>query len=1567
MRESTLNMDFTRLSTIPAGKLDNISPTVKSAEDQAQNSTFPLYQSDIIHKQSHTKHLNLSTNMSYDYKPMKFFDTKVITTQKDFLFFRLKLNFGARVVCYLVDQDMKRQSDDIKLWNQWYHIPVKSNYNLWVRVDEEIRPGYYETVGWGLQPLIEGTFNCKIYPGNNMSIEDASMSLKKNTTVRKDMGSIGLDIVKVKRTFDKDDKPLEDNPMFTKSIEIFEFLDDTNIRNTHDAFLTLNTVNFKKINSSSSARNILCRVHVLEKCDPQHYPLKPVECFESGYKLKNNELEVLDHFESSITYHEKNPKFSDACHIKLPRRLTPQHHLRFSFFHIQVKQKKEEASPANKRPMSVSVSTIKSPEQDRRISVNDFEDLPTCINPNRQKDEKLTEIETFLGYSCIPLFGKGLMNDGVYDLPVATEFPPSGDYLNGKDGDLKFVDGGKPVFTFEAKVYSSKTSKDATVYKFLSGIESVIELDRSAKNSEESLHKTSNKQSLNHLNQLLNEREIGQLIAEVEQCPENIIITNHDKLLKSALKLLPLYPQLNTVLFHFILKIINTVYNKFPEYLHLFISKLRNPSDYSLSLVLCDSFHKFLIEDSNLKDVLANSVVIASLIVKLVKEELSNKQHTQKRFTNSGATMDQSSYLKLVKCASDQVVNKQYNLLVVKELNSAFGELMSTGISVLPKEQWFNLFQTHIEKLLKDGSANSLSMLFDLIKAIGTHEHFFELNHPDQIFNYKDHGAKLVGVIKFGFEHHKLSFMLAAQLGDFVLHENSDVRSRAIHCIEYILQYSEQNQNSYSHLLGYLLLPFTLKLLDNFQLLNAMDIHEYRSLLTSFVYILHNTDMLLIRFLLRVEAHEKVTECFKLLLQVFSYSGQHKLMDNYMDYQNAQQQDAKAFIEQMYKNSAINRNRQSTNNSIKTKFVPKKAGMIDTKEYNNYTRKWACLTQEIGLLVLEYISIAFDAIKENRLVFLSQHLTELFSLLVQVTQSEQSKYVLEKSTSLLNHFIQSFSDHIYQKGTRYCQDLSRVGFTFGWSIFEAIKQCGSQLLFQLLLKNYEYTRNQFSMTRIQMTAALSQLEPPNNSDFIETLQAIKQINSTTTISTTFSTMTVVAIDQMIQVCNDLAKMRNTTSLNAVEDIESKGDLFLSVINGYKGTPDLRIAVLESLAQFHISRNYFQEAAVCYFHCSAIVGEFLTCTNFRINYSNAKFLSTCPSCYEETPICDASAIETDTVGQGPHFSERGLVKFLTEATHCMQKAQFYEIIHEGYKQLIPLYEQSKNYSSLAQLYRNMADCYDSLTKVELTHARVFDIFYRVGFFGKGFGNLHLQQFIYKERLVTQLAEICERMKATYSHLGKIELIQDSRTVDVSTLKEDVLYIQITHVKPYREGSQFDKNFKINNFMFSTPFTKNGKAHGGVDQQYLRKYLVTTEKSFPYLVKRIKISHIEDFELTPIEVCIDNLKDRLVDMRLVLTRQPPDIKELQRVLSGSVRVQVNSGPLEIAKVFFGQRSTMPSNKIVELEAIFRDFLKLSEEALILNKKLIKNDQIEFQEDLEEGFAELKIKLLAIIENK
>ena len=71
------------------------------------------------------------------------------------------------------------------------------------------------------------------------------------------------------------------------------------------------------------------------------------------------------------------------------------------------------------------------------------------------------------------------------------------------------------------------------------------------------------------------------------------------------------------------------------------------------------------------------------------------------------------------------------------------------------------------------------------------------------------------------------------------------------------------------------------------------------------------------------------------------------------------------------------------------------------------------------------------------------------------------------------------------------------------------------------------------------------------------------------------------------------------------------------------------------------------------------------------------------------------------------------------------------------------------------------------------------------------------------------------------------------VNTAELEPGLAYIQVTHVKPYFEAKEleerlthFEKNNNIRRFMYETPFTKNGRAHGQVHEQWKRRTLITS---------------------------------------------------------------------------------------------------------------------------------------------
>eukprot|EP00061_Rhincodon_typus_P017240 g45844.t1 len=155
-----------------------------------------------------------------------------------------------------------------------------------------------------------------------------------------------------------------------------------------------------------------------------------------------------------------------------------------------------------------------------------------------------------------------------------------------------------------------------------------------------------------------------------------------------------------------------------------------------------------------------------------------------------------------------------------------------------------------------------------------------------------------------------------------------------------------------------------------------------------------------------------------------------------------------------------------------------------------------------------------------------------------------------------------------------------------------------------------------------------------------------------------------------------------------------------------------------------------------------------------------------------------------------------------------------------------------------------------------------------------------------------------------------------------------YIQITYVEPFFDTYEmkdrityFDKNYNLRCFMYCTPFTLDGRAHGDLHEQYKRKTILTTSHAFPYIKTRINVIHKEE------------------------------------------------GPLEVAQVFLADIPDDPKlfrhhNK---LRLCFKDFMKRCEDALRKNKTLIGADQKEYHRELERNYHRLKESLQPMINRK
>ncbi|MEQ2180899.1 hypothetical protein GOODEAATRI_006034 [Goodea atripinnis] len=231
-----------------------------------------------------------------------------------------------------------------------------------------------------------------------------------------------------------------------------------------------------------------------------------------------------------------------------------------------------------------------------------------------------------------------------------------------------------------------------------------------------------------------------------------------------------------------------------------------------------------------------------------------------------------------------------------------------------------------------------------------------------------------------------------------------------------------------------------------------------------------------------------------------------------------------------------------------------------------------------------------------------------------------------------------------------------------------------------------------------------------------------------------------------------------------------------------------------------------------------------------------------------------------------------------------------------------------------------------------------------------------------------------------------------------------YLQITYAEPYFDTYElkerityFDKNYNLRTFMYCTPFTLDGRAHGDLHEQYKRKTILTTSHAFPYIKTRVNVIHKEEVAacrrryqmsgnavvvsilffcslllqiiLVPMEVAIEDMQKKTQELAFATNQDPADSKMLQMVLQGCVGTTVNQGPLEVAQVFLSDIPEDPKlfrhhNK---LRLCFKDFTKRCEDALRKNKALIGPDQREYHRELERNYNKLKEALGPLITRK
>lgn len=562
------------------------------------------------------------------------------------------------------------------------------------------------------------------------------------------------------------------------------------------------------------------------------------------------------------------------------------------------------------------------------------------------------------------------------------------------------------------------------------------------------------------------------------------------------------------------------------------------------------------------------------------------------------------------------------------------------------------------------------------------------------------------------------------------------------------------------------------------------------------------------------------------------------------------------------------------------------------------------------------------------------------------------------------------------------------------SSISSIRSQASASLYLLMRQNFHQPVN-FAKVKMQVTMSLSSLVGSSHTQLSEqylrrslkTLLVYAVMDQTMKDSS-FPDQVQELVFNLHMILSDTIRMKEYQ-----EDPEMLMDLMYRIAKGYQNSPDLRLTWLLNMAQKHLDRGNHTEAGHCYIHCAAMVSEYLhhqgvlggegrTGRKSYLPISCSSYQSISANILEEetSSAIMSSSQSSNGLCSAKTFSEAGLINLLERAAVSFTSASLYETVNEVYKLLMPIAEGRRDYHKLSSIHGRLQEI---CMKIHLFSTsgknRVFETYFRVGFYGLKFGDLHGEEFVYKEPHLTKLAEISHRLESFYAaQFGPeyVEVIKDSNPVDERKLDPEKVYIQITYVEPFFEEwelekrpSAFDRNYNIRRFIFSTPFTLDGRAHGSLHEQHKRKTILTTEKSFPYVKTRINVIDRQVITLTPIEVAIDDVLKKTNELAAVIYQPNCDSKILQMLLQGCVGCTVNQGPLEVANVFLSDSSKAvpqrpPTLLQSNLRECFKDFCRKVGDALRRNRSLVGPDQKEYQKEMERNYLKFTERLAPMI---
>nr|XP_048710015.1 dedicator of cytokinesis protein 9 isoform X20 [Caretta caretta] len=1299
--------------------------------------------------------------------------------------------------------------------------------------------------------------------------------------------------------------------------------------------------------SFAKARNIAVCIEFKDSDEEDSLPLKCVYGRPGGPVFTRNAF-------ANVLHHHQNPEFYDEIKIELPTQLHGKHHLFFTFYHV------------------------------------------SCDNSSKGSTKKKDVIETQVGYSWLPLLKDGRVVTNEQHIPVSANLPSG--YLSyqelgiGKHSgpEIKWVDGGKPLLKISTHLVSTVYTQDQHLHNFFeycqkteSGAQALgTDLVKYLK----SLHAMESHVMIAFLPTILNQlfRVLTRTTQEevtvnvtrviihiVAQCHEEGLDIYLRSYVKYAYKAEPYIASDYKTVHEELTKSMTTILKPSADFLTS--NKLLKYSWFFFE-VLIKSMAQHLIENTKIK-LLRNQRFPASF------------HHAVETFVNMLMPHITQKY--------------RDNPEASKNANHSLAVFIKRCFTFMDRGFVFKQINNYISSFAPGDPKTLFEFKFEFLRVVCNHEHYIPLNLPmpfgkGRIQRYQDLQLDYSLTDEF-CKNHFLVGLLLREVGN-ALQEFRDIRQIAISVLKNLMiKHSFDDRyasRSHQARIATLYLPVFGLLLENVQRINVKDVSPFP--------VNPSSSSVKDEPLSMPAANPLVTP---------QKSGNTSDNNLHKDLFGVISGIASPYT-------------SSTPNVNCVRHADSRGSLISTDSGNSFPERHSDKNnsldknQHCGTFGSSVVrSDKFDQTEIKSLLMCFLH------ILKSMSDDALFTYWNKASTSELMDFftITEVCLHQFQyMGKRYIASFNKV---YGSSPFLPGNQEGlGPIVHDRKSQTLPVSRNRTGMmhARLQQLSSLDNSLTFNHSyghsDADVLHQSLLEANIATEVSlTTLDTLSLFTMTFKNQLLTDhghnplmkkvfdvyLCFLRKNQSETALKTVFTalRALIFKFPSAFYEGRADMCAALCYEILKccnsklssirteasqllYFLMRNNFDytgkksfvrthlQAAMCYVHVAALVAEYLTrkgmfkqgCTTFRII----------------TPNIDEEASMMEDVGmQDVHFNEDVLMELLEQCADGLWKAERYELIADIYKLIIPIYEKRRDFERLAHLYDTLHRAYSKVTEVMHTGKRLLGTYFRVAFFGQGFfEDEDGKEYIYKEPKLTPLSEISQRLHKLYSDKfgsENVRMIQDSGRVNPKDLDSKYAYIQVTHVVPYFEEkelqerkTEFERTHNIRRFMFEMPFTQSGKRQGGVEEQCKRRTILTAIHCFPYVKKRIPVMYQHHTDLNPIEVAIDEMSKKVAELRQLCSSTEVDMIKLQLKLQGSVSVQVNAGPLAYARAFLDDTNTKkyPDNKVKLLKEVFRQFVEACGLALGINERLIKEDQLEYQEEMKANYREMAKELSEIM---